>query len=91
MKRRVIKEGINNGYEHLYYFSRDELSEQMISDAEKILKCIKKHDVDTCNDLRFIVYYKNHLERISKIRHILIFRLQKYFPFSSYDLHMVIS
>ena len=35
----------------------------MIADAEKfLLKCITKHDVDTFNELCFIVYHEKYLE-----------------------------
>ena len=35
----------------------------MIADAEKfLLKCITKHDVDTFDELRFIVYHEKYLE-----------------------------
>ena len=35
----------------------------MIADAEKfLLKCITKHDVDTSDELRFIVYHEKYLE-----------------------------
>ena len=62
-KSRAVKEGANNGYDLLYSFGREELSVQMIADAEKfLLKCITKHDVDTFNELRFIVYHEKHLQ-----------------------------
>ena len=39
------------------------LSHEMIADAEKfLLKCITKHDVDTFDELRFIVYHEKYLE-----------------------------
>ena len=35
----------------------------MIADAEEfLLKCITKHDVDTFDELRFIVYHEKCLE-----------------------------
>ena len=62
-KSKAVKEGANIGYEVLYSFGSDELSEEMIADAEKfLLKCITNHDVDTFNQLRFIVYHEKHLQ-----------------------------
>ena len=41
----------------------DVLSNEMTADAEKfLLKCITKHDVDTFDELRFIVYHEKYLE-----------------------------
>lgn len=55
--------GDNNGYELLYYFARDELCEQEITDTEKFfLTCIMNYDVDICNELRFIVYHEKHMQ-----------------------------
>lgn len=55
--------GANNGYELLHYFARDELREQETTDTEKFfLKCIIKYDVDTCNELLFIVYHEKHMQ-----------------------------
>ena len=35
----------------------------MIADTEKfLLKCITKHDVDTLDELHFIVYHEKYLE-----------------------------
>ena len=61
-KSKAAGEGA--GYYHLLYaFGRDELSDEMIADAEKfLLKCFTKHDVDTFNELRFIVYHEKYLE-----------------------------
>ena len=51
-----------NCYQLLYAFGRDALREETIADVEKfLLKCITKHDVDTFDELRFIVYYDKHL------------------------------
>ena len=50
-------------YHLLYAFGSDALSDEMIADAEKfLLKCITKHDVDTFDELRFIVYHEKYLE-----------------------------
>ena len=55
--------GDNNGYELLYYFARDELREQEITDTEKFfLTWIMNYDVDTCNELLFIVYHEKHMQ-----------------------------
>ena len=45
----------------MYSFGRDSLSDKLITDAEKfLLKCITKHDVDTFDELRFIVYHDKY-------------------------------
>ena len=50
-------------YDLLWTFGWDALSNEMIAVAEKFfLKCITKHDVDTFDELRFIVYHKKYLE-----------------------------
>ena len=60
-KSKAVK-GANNDCELLYSCGRDELSDD-IANAEKFpLKCITKHDVDTFNQLRFIVYHEKHLQ-----------------------------
>ena len=61
-KSRAVKEGPES-YPLLYSFGRDELSEEMISNAEKFLiKCITKHNVDTFDELRYIIYHEKHLQ-----------------------------
>ena len=48
-------------YHLMYSFGRDSLSDKLITDAEKfLLKCITKHDVDTFDELRFIVYHDKY-------------------------------
>ena len=50
-------------YHLLYTFGWDALSDEMIADAEKfLLKCITKHEVDTFDEQRFIVYHEKYLE-----------------------------
>ena len=61
-KSRAVREGAGC-YHLLYAFGRDALSHEMIADAAKfLLKCITKHDVDTFDELRFIVYHEKYLE-----------------------------
>ena len=61
-KSRAVREGADC-YHLLYAFGRDTLSDEMIADTEKfLLKCIGKHDVDTFNELHFIVYHEKYLE-----------------------------
>ena len=61
-KSRAVREGAGC-YHLLYAFGSDALSDEMIADAEKfLLKCITKHDVDTFDELRFIVYHEKYLE-----------------------------
>ena len=39
------------------------MSDEMTADAEKfLLNCITKQDVDTFDELRFIVYHEKYLE-----------------------------
>ena len=55
-KSRAVREGACC-YHLLYAFGRDALDDEMIADAETfVLKCITKHDVDTFDEVRFIVY-----------------------------------
>ena len=62
-KGMAFKEGKKNGYNLLYSFGRDEISNQMTADAEKfLLNCIKRHDVSTFDELRYIVYHEKHLQ-----------------------------
>ena len=61
-KRQAVREGADC-YHLLYTFGRNALSDEMIADAEKfLLKRITKHDVDTFDELPFIVYPENYLE-----------------------------
>ena len=61
-KSRAVREGADC-YHLLYAFGRDAWSDEMIADAEKfLLKCIRKHDVDTFDELRFIVYHEKYLK-----------------------------
>ena len=61
-KSRAVREGAGC-YHLLYAFGRDALSDEMIADAEKfLLKCITKHDVDTFDELRFIVCHEEYLK-----------------------------
>ena len=61
-KSRAVREGADSYYS-LYAFGRDALSDKMIDDAGKFLqKCITKHDIDTFNELHFIVYHEKYLE-----------------------------
>ena len=61
-KSRAVREGAAC-YHLLYAFGRDALSDEMIADAETfLLKYITKHDVDTLDELRFIVYHEKYLE-----------------------------
>ena len=61
-KCRAVREGADC-YHLLHVFGRDALSDEMIADAEKFfLKYITKRDVDTFDELRFIVYHKKYLE-----------------------------
>ena len=61
-KSKAAREGAGC-YHLLYAFGRDALSDEMIADAEKfLLKCFTKHDVDTFDELHFIVYHEKYLE-----------------------------
>ena len=61
-KSRAVRE-VTDWYYLLYAFGRDASSDKMIADAEKfLLKCITKHDVDTFDKLRFVVYHEKYLE-----------------------------
>ena len=61
-KNRAVREEANC-YQLLYAFGRDVFRDEMIADAEKfLLKCITKHDVDNCDELRFIVYNEKYLK-----------------------------
>ena len=61
-KCRAVREGADCDH-LLHVFGRDALCDEMIADAEKFfLKCITKRDVDTFDELRFIVYHKKYLE-----------------------------
>ena len=61
-KRQAVREGADC-YHLLCTFGRNALSDEMIADAEKfLLKRITKHDVDTFDELPFIVYPENYLE-----------------------------
>ena len=61
-KSRAVREGADSYYS-LYVLGRDALSDKMIDDAGKFLqKCITKHDIDTFNELHFIVYHEKYLE-----------------------------
>ena len=61
-KSRAVREGADC-YRLLYTFGWDALSDEMTADAEEfLLKCITKHDVDTFDELRFIVYHEKYLE-----------------------------
>lgn len=40
----------------------NELNKQMIVAAEEYLKCITEHDVDTFNELHFVVYHENNFQ-----------------------------
>ena len=62
-KKKAIKKGNKNAYNLLCYFGKNEISESMIADAEKVLvKCITSDDIDNFDDLRFNVYHKKHLQ-----------------------------
>ena len=62
-KGKAVKEGIKNGYNLLYSFGKDEISNQMITDAEKFLvNCITSHNVDTFDEHRYLVYHEKHLK-----------------------------
>ena len=62
-KGKAVKEGIKNSYNLLYTFGKDKISIQMIADAEKfIVNCITSHNVDTFNELPYLVYHKKHLK-----------------------------
>ena len=53
----------SEGHSLLYRFGRDEISEEMIEDAEKfLLLCVTKHNVDTFDELRFIVFHEKFQE-----------------------------
>ena len=61
-KNRAAREEANC-YQLLYAFGRDVFRDEMIADAEKfLLKCITKHDVDTSDELRFIVCNEKYLK-----------------------------
>ena len=61
-KSRAVREGADC-YHLLYAFGTDALSNEMIADTEKfLLKCITKYDVDTFDELHFIVYHEKYLE-----------------------------
>ena len=61
-KRHAVREGADC-YHLLYAFGRNALSDKMIADAEKfLLRFITRHDVNTFDELRFIVYPENYLE-----------------------------
>ena len=61
-KSIAVREGADC-YHLQYTLGRDALSDEMIADAEKfLLKCITKHDIDTFDELRFIVYHEKYLK-----------------------------
>ena len=61
-KSRAVREGAES-YHFLNAFGRDALSDEMIADAEKfLLKCVKKHDIDTFDELPLIAYHEKYLE-----------------------------
>ena len=61
-KSSAVREGAES-YHFLNAFGRDALSDEMIADAEKfLLKCVKKHDIDTFDELPFIAYHEKYLE-----------------------------
>ena len=60
-KSRAATEGAEC-YHLLCAFDRDALSDEMIADIENfVLKCLTKHDVDTFDEIRFIVYHQKYL------------------------------
>ena len=86
-KSRAVREGVEC-YHLLCAFDRDALSDEMIADAENfVLKCLTKHDVDTFDEMRFIVYHQKYwrfdIERLPQTsgnirQHILRAYLQYY-------------
>ena len=51
------------GHNLSYSFGRDEISNQMIANAEKfLLNCITKSNENTFDELRYIVYHEKHLQ-----------------------------
>ena len=59
-KSGALKAGEQN-YELLSGFGQEELSEEMISNAEKfLLKCVTKHEVNTFDELRYVVYHEKY-------------------------------
>ena len=57
-KNRAVREE-DNCYQLLYAFGRDVYRCYTL---KFLLKCITKHDVDTCDELRFIVYDEKYLK-----------------------------
>ena len=61
-KTKAAKGRFENS-ELLSGFGKEEIPEEMISNAEKfLLKCVTKHDVNTFDELRYLVYHEKHLE-----------------------------
>ena len=61
-KSKAVREGAGC-YNLLYAFGRDALSDEMIADAEKfLLRYVTKYNVNTFDELRFIVYHEKYLE-----------------------------
>ena len=61
-KTKAAKEGLENS-ELLSGFGQEEISEEMIRKAEEfLLKCVTKHNVNTFDELRYVVYHEKHLE-----------------------------
>jgi len=53
----ALQAAIRNGFDHLYYFGKEPLDEEMISLAERYLFCIlKKASVTTFDELRYIFF-----------------------------------
>ena len=62
-KSKAMQVALKNGYDLLHRFGREELSEEMIGDAERfLLMCASKHDVSTFDDLRYVVYHEKYQE-----------------------------
>ena len=61
-KSKALKAG-EQYYELLSRFGHGELTEKMIADAERfLLKCVTKHEVDTFDELRYVVYHEKYLK-----------------------------
>ena len=62
-KVSALKAARKYGHELLCSFGKDNISEEMVVNAELfLLKCISSSSVDTFNELRFQVYHKKQYE-----------------------------
>ena len=62
-RKKLLKKANESAYNLLYYFGKNEISQNMIADAEKFLvQCITSDDTNNFDELRFNVYHKKHLQ-----------------------------